>query len=151
MNANANNTSQESQVYKLILTFYGFPDNDPPGNIISYPKIHQVAGGTGTYEDPITVAIVTTDNGGNWAPGTLMYVPYLKKYLIVEDECATCVPDQIDVWMNSDSNFPSEVLQCQKTWTPKEPVEVEINPPADREVITIPLFDTSTGQCSNPI
>ena len=153
MSSNLKNTplnSQENTLTSLAMTFYSWPDNDPPGNAISYPIIHKVAGGTGTYDDPITVAVVTKDKGGNWSPGTLMYVPSLKKYLIVEDECASCVPDQIDVWMNSDANFPSEVLECQKTWTPKEPVEVEINPPADHEVITTPLFDISTGKCSNP-
>jgi hypothetical protein len=37
------------------LTFYGWPDNDPPGNAIAYPHsrfpsaVHDNAGGTGTY------------------------------------------------------------------------------------------------------
>jgi 3D (Asp-Asp-Asp) domain-containing protein len=132
------------------LTFYGYPDNDPPSTAIAYPQIHSFAGGTGTYDDPVTVAIVTEMNGGNWSPSTKMYVPYLKKYLIVEDECASCVPDQIDVWMDSNHTNPNEVLQCEEAWTPEEPVEVEINPPAGREVITTPFFDISTAQCRQP-
>jgi|GEM_PF-688589 len=143
-------TMQQSEPKLLTLTFYGYPDNDPPSTTIAYPKIHQVAGGTGTYDDPVTVAIVTEMKGGNWSPGTKMYVPSLKKYLIVEDECASCVPDQIDVWMDSNDTNPNEVLLCEKTWTPKQPVEVEIDPPVGREVITTPFFDISTGQCRQP-
>lgn len=86
---------------QLKMTFYGWPDNAQRGDDIAYPIKHQKAGGTGTYDDPITVAVVTQSNGGNWSPGTLMYVPSLQKYLIVEDECASCDKDQIDVWMNS--------------------------------------------------
>ncbi len=51
----------------------------------------------GTYQDPITVAT----HKGSFKPGTRMYVPFAKKYLIVEDECATCAPDHIDIWMES--------------------------------------------------
>ena len=131
----------------LTLTFYGYPDNDPVGNAIAYPQIHTVAGGTGTYDDPRTVAIVTDKNGGHWSPGTRMYVPQLSQYLIVEDECASCVPDQIDVWMDSTEANRDQVLQCEKTWTPKEAVEVEIDPPPGRPVIPTPFFDPSTGQC----
>lgn len=134
----------------LTLTFYGYPDNDPVGDAIAYPQIHTVAGGTGTYDDPRTVAIVTDKNGGHWSPGTRMYVPQLSQYLIVEDECASCVPDQIDVWMDSTEANADKVLQCEKTWTPKEAVEVEIDPPPGRPVIPTPFFDTSTGQCRQP-
>ncbi len=140
----------QSEAVLLTLTLYGYPDNDPPSTTIAYPQIHQVAGGTGTYDNPVTVAIMTEMNGGNWSPGTKMYVPYLKKYLIVEDECATCVANQIDVWVDSNNTHPNEVLQCEKAWTPKQPVEVEINPPVGREVITDPFFDVSTGQCRQP-
>lgn len=66
------------------LTFYGWPDNDPPGNSIAYPGLglssHQGAGGTGTYDDPITVAVITQSNNGFWSPGTMMYLPSLQKY-----------------------------------------------------------------------
>jgi 3D (Asp-Asp-Asp) domain-containing protein len=134
------------------LTFYGWPDNDPPGNAIAYPGLgsssHQGAGGTGTYDDPITVAVVTQSNNGLWSPGTKMYLPSLKKYLIVEDECASCAQAQIDVWMNSDGNHNDEVLACQDSLTPAEDVEVEIDPPTGRPVRTEPLFDIARGRCS---
>lgn len=141
--------SPNSQTKSLRLTFYGYPNNDPPGDAIAYPKIHQVAGGTGTYDDPVTVAILTERNGGNWTPGTRMYVPSLKKYLIVENECTSCVPDQIDVWMDSTADNPDAVLQCQKNWTPEELIGVEFDPPDGREVLSTPFFDIQSGQCGS--
>ena len=150
MSSNLNATSQENSTKVLTLTFYGYPDNDPPGNEIAYPHVHEIAGGIGTYDDPVTVAIVTDINGGNWAAGTRMYVPSLKKYLLVEDECASCVPDQIDVWMDSTIDYPNEALQCEKTWTPGAPVDVEIDPLSGREVIMAPFFDPNTGVCRQP-
>ena len=76
------------------LTFYGYPDNDPPNSShIAYPGLHKQAGGSGTYDNPTTVAV-----HGTWRPGTKMYLPYLSKYLIVEDSCAGCRGNWIDVW-----------------------------------------------------
>lgn len=139
---------------QLKMTFYGFPDNTPPSDEIAYPSsenpgsVHERAGGTGTFDDPITVAAVTDRNGGNWSPGTRMYVPSLKKYLILEDECASCGTDQLDVWMQSGEDCPSDaVLQCENAWTPGEPVEVEFDPPPDREVDGTPFFDSNTCGC----
>ena len=146
----------KGKTQKLKVTFYGWPDNTPEGNIIACPKsenpssVHETAGGTGTYGDPITVAIASKERGGKWEPGTRMYVPHLKKYLIVEDECANCDPDWIDIWMNSDANSdPGAVDQCQKDWTGEDNQrwDVAIDPSPDLEVDTTPLFDTKTGQC----
>ena len=81
----------------MTITFYGFPDNDPPSKDIAFPAIHAQAGGTGTFDDPITAAVATPENGGRITPGTRLYVPSLQKYLIIEDSCASCAPDQIDV------------------------------------------------------
>ena len=130
----------------LTIKFYGWPDNDPPGTDISDPVLHKTADGTGTYEDPITVAV----KGGRWAPGSRMYVPHLKKYLIIEDKCAHCEDNQIDIWMNSDERFPDEVSTCKDAWTADQPALVEIDPPPDRDVSTVPFFDTSTGTCFSP-
>src|SRR4051794_570915 len=41
------------------VTFYGWPDNSPPGPAIAYPVIHSQADGTGSYADPITFATAT--------------------------------------------------------------------------------------------
>lgn len=130
------------------ITFYGWPDNDPPGPAIAYPKVHPSAGGVGTYEDPITFATATAE----FPKGTILYVPYIKKYVIMEDLCAACTSDwssgkrHIDIWMNSNASNTAKLKNCQYAWTrPSE--QVEIHPPPDREVTTAPLFDTSTAIC----
>ncbi|OAQ99358.1 hypothetical protein LLEC1_01061 [Akanthomyces lecanii] len=70
-----------------IVTFYGYPDNDPPGPAIAYDCGRgSRAGGKGTYDDPVTIAT---------APGELnkceiVYLPFLTKYGRVEDYCAQC-------------------------------------------------------------
>jgi hypothetical protein len=133
------------------LTFYGYPDNDPPGAGIALPTIHSKAGGTGTYADPVTFASAPSE----FKAGTILYVPLLKKYVIMEDTCAQCTSDwsagkrHIDVWMNSDSTNGSKLLSCQYAWT-RDAVDVELSPPADRPVDTTPLFDPKTGVCQTP-
>jgi hypothetical protein len=74
------------------LTGYSYWDNTPPGSArISHPVVHQEAGGTGTYADPVTVAVGHTVVGGrdelDWPVGTRFYVPSLRRYLVVEDTC----------------------------------------------------------------
>ncbi|HVW27716.1 MAG TPA: hypothetical protein VHC69_20265 [Polyangiaceae bacterium] len=131
------------------VTFYGWPDNDPAGNGIAYPKLHKGASGTGTFADPITFATDPTE----WMPGTILYVPYLKRYVIMEDSCAECIQDwnthkyHIDIWLDSDGSFDSQVLDCEDTLT-RSKTSVEIDPPPDRPVDSIPLFDTKTGTCN---
>jgi hypothetical protein len=79
-------TAGASTTQKAYLTFYGYWDNTPPGSAIAYPQIHKTAGGTGTYADPITFA---TDKS-ELAPGTIIYVPRVEKYFIMEDDCEEC-------------------------------------------------------------
>src|SRR4051812_38674485 len=74
------------------LTGYTYYDNTPHQSVtVSNPVIHQTAGGTGTYTDPITLAVGHTITNGqdvlDWPPGTIFYVPNLRKYFIVEDTC----------------------------------------------------------------
>jgi 3D (Asp-Asp-Asp) domain-containing protein len=142
-------SGKEEMDTRVLVTFYGFVDNDPPGKAIAYQHryfpdaVHDEAGGVGSYEDPITVAA----KEGRWPIGTRMYVPYLKKYLVLEDTCANCREEHIDVWMESDGAFPDELLACEEEWT-REQAEVEINPPKDREVDLKPFYQTSTGVCN---
>jgi hypothetical protein len=140
----------------VTMTFYGWPDNSPPGNAIAYPKsggfptIHDGAGGTGTYAEPITFA---TDQA-ELPVGTLLYAAVIEKYLIMEDDCVECDSDwsstmkwHVDVWMNSNASASSSaVLACENQWT-QTSTTVEINPPAGRAVTTPPLFDTTTDVC----
>jgi hypothetical protein len=113
-----------------------------------FPTVHDAAGGTGTYADPITFA---TDKD-EFPVGTVLYVPVIDKYLVMEDDCAECDTDwsgsmkwHIDVWMNSDAAANANaVLACEDQWTQTSTV-VEVNPPPGRTITTPPLFDTSTN------
>lgn len=131
------------------VTFYGWPDNSPPGGAISMPVIHKTAGGTGTYGDPITFAA----DPKAFPKGTKIYLPSLKKYFISEDNCVDCQKDakkgkiHIDLWMNSNGSFKKQVLACENKWTPDGKVNVTINPSPTLTVDTTPLFNTTTGVC----
>lgn len=132
------------------MTFYGWPDNSPPGNSIAYPTLHKGAGGIGTYADPITFA----SSKDLFKPGTKLYIPSLKRYVIMEDNCVDCVKDakkgitHIDVWLDSNSKFKKQVLACEDKLTPDGSVKVVSNPPNNEPVVSTPLFNTSTGKCS---
>jgi 3D (Asp-Asp-Asp) domain-containing protein len=139
----------------VYVTFYGWADNSPPGAAIAYPSggayptLHQVAGGTGTYADPITFATDPTEFG----PGTRVYVPFIQKYVVMEDSCGQCATDfttrkfHIDIWMNSSaSENASSLISCEDSWT-RSQTDIELNPPATRSVTTAPLFDPSTNTC----
>jgi hypothetical protein len=148
--------SSSSHTQAVYMTFYGWPDNSPPGNAIAYPKnggfptVHNAAGGTGTYADPITFA---TDQA-EFASGTILYASVIEKYLVMEDDCAECDTDwstakkwHIDVWMNSNASANSNaVLSCENQWT-QMTTTVEVAPPPGRTITTPPLFDTTTNTC----
>lgn len=70
------------------VTFYGWPDNSPPGAGVAHNcgGRNYKAGGIGTYDDPVTIAT---------APGELktceiVYLPFLTKYGRYEDDCEQC-------------------------------------------------------------
>lgn len=84
--------SSSERRFTAYLTGYSFWDNTPPGSAeISKPVIHRKAGGTGTYADPVTIAVGHRIEGGrqtlDFAPGTRFYIERLQKYAIVEDVC----------------------------------------------------------------
>jgi hypothetical protein len=140
----------------VYVTFYGWADNSPPGGAIAYPMnggfptLHDTAGGTGTYADPITFA---TDEA-EFQVGTILYVPFIEKYVIMEDDCVECDSDwtsmhkwHTDLWMNSSASESSSALtNCEDSWTRNSTV-VEVDPPPGRTVTTAPLFDPSTNTC----
>ena len=85
-------TSNETVVPGTYVTGYGWWDNTPAGSSdISNPVIHTKAGGTGTYADPVTVAVghslATGKDVLDYPQGTKFYIPNVKKYFIVEDTC----------------------------------------------------------------
>ncbi|PLN80259.1 hypothetical protein BDW42DRAFT_186145 [Aspergillus taichungensis] len=126
-------------------TFYGYPDNDPPGAAISQDCGRGfTAGGTGTFSDPLTMAT---------APGELencevVYVPFLKKYLRNEDYCAQCVVDwqsglrHIDVWTGESTvNGGEDQINCEKQLTTGEFIYTIIRSPRDDfEVDSNPIY-----------
>lgn len=66
---------------QVAITFYGAPDNDPPGSTdIAYPNSrHPSAAGTGTYRDPITLATDPRE----LPSGSIVYIPMLGKYFVM--------------------------------------------------------------------
>jgi hypothetical protein len=83
--------------FRSYVTGYSYWDNTPAGSAtIAYPRgrfdtLHSRAGGTGTYGNPITVAVGHSISGGvsspRFEPGTRFYIPNLRRYFIVEDQC----------------------------------------------------------------
>ncbi|GIG61394.1 carbohydrate-binding protein [Longispora fulva] len=147
---------------QTFLTFYGWWDNTPPGGDISYPQIHDTAGGKGSYADPITFATSTSE----LAAGTRVWVPRVRKYFIMEDSCQECSADwsghgpnggpnlrHIDLWLGGKGGNAMNAIDCEDALThynadntpTMEPVVV--NPGADEPYDATPIFNTSTGAC----
>ena len=85
-------TSNGEQRLTAYITGYSYWDNTPPGSsAISKPVVHRRAGGTGTYDDPVTIAVGHSITHGrqklDYPAGTRFYIERLRKYAIVEDVC----------------------------------------------------------------
>ncbi|WP_051452174.1 RICIN domain-containing protein [Actinospica robiniae] len=162
--AAATTPAQASTTRNFLVTLYGWPDNSPPGNDIAYPKsdgnptIHNAAGGTGTYANPITYA---TDKS-ELAVGTIVYYPYLHRYFIMEDDCVECDEDwtgsgpdggpnlyHIDLWIGGQGGNSNDVINCEDDLTQDSEAAI-VNPPNNEPVDTTPLFNSSTNSCYNP-
>ena len=122
------------------ITFYGWPDNSPPGAGISYDD--SPAGGAGSYADPITLA----SDPRELPVGTRVYVPCLHKYFIMEDDCAECITawtkhrSFFDLWIGGQGVKASTVLAKENKLTPARPVSVIVTPPANEPVDTKALL-----------
>ena len=87
--------AQSTVIRTAYMTGFSWYDNTPPGSAsIAYPKrrgyptVHDSAGGYGTYAKPVTLAVGWhTQLGPRWPVGSRFYLPYLRKYAIVEDKC----------------------------------------------------------------
>lgn len=82
----------QERTFTAYLTGYSWWDNTPRGSAaIARPVIHRRAGGTGTYEDPVTLAVGHVIQGRrqtmDYPAGTRFYIASLRKYAIVEDVC----------------------------------------------------------------
>ncbi|MGW4525752.1 discoidin domain-containing protein [Amycolatopsis sp. NPDC004378] len=155
-------TASAATTQPTFLTFYGWWDNTPPGGDISYPQIHDTAGGKGTFADPITFA--TSSN--ELKPGTKVWVPRVKKYFIMEDGCDECSQDwngkgpnggpglrHIDLWLGGKGGSAFDAIDCEDALTHYNPDNtpvmepVVVDPPSDEPFDATPIFNTSTGEC----
>src|SRR5579884_3398569 len=144
----------------VYITFYGWPDNSPPGNAIAYPgTFHNVATTGGSRANPSTYASDAKD--GEFAVGTIIYVPFLKKYFVNEDECTgsgppiagtgNCEADwekkhqyHVDLWLGGKGVNTNTVLNCEDSLTGFGTIIV--NPDSNRPVDTTPIL-SSSGVC----
>src|SRR5581483_7096872 len=144
-----------SKTINMFVTSYGFNDNSPPSADIAFPKsdgnptLHNKATeGKGTYSDPITFA---TDQH-ELKPGSRVYVPFLEKYFIMEDECVECDNDwanhkyHIDLSMGPQhSSNANALFNCEDSIT-RDSTAVITSPATNLTVDTTPLF--SNNKCT---
>ena len=151
-----------------FMTLYGWADNSPPGPIIAHPNCanggHGSAGGTGTFSDPVTFATDVNELG--WCH--LIYVPYMKRYFIHEDECSECDSNwssfhlyRFDMWAGGDASSRKRpekraLRACESMWTransiadPNNPTVI-VDPPSNLPVTTAPIFSAPTT-CWSPV
>lgn len=148
------------KVINAYTTGYGFPDNTPPSRDISDSVLHSGAGGTGTYADPITVAVGHSIINGkdilDYPKGTKFYFPFLLKYGIVEDTCGDGNTPQngpchtgykgnpwIDLWVGGSLATKSGTLACEDAITDIH--QVIINPVSTYPVNAGPVYN---GKCA---
>lgn len=136
----------------IWLTGYSWQDNTPPGSsTVSHPVLHQRAGGTGTYQDPITVASPGPKDHMVFPPGTRFYLPTVQRYVIVEDSGASAAPagtdGHLDVWVDGEGGSKSASDACMNKITSRTAPAIE-NPPPGLPVLPGPI--TQNGTCHIP-
>lgn len=140
------------QPLRIWLTGYSWQDNNPPGSgTISHPILHRTAGGQGTYDDPITVAVSGDRTNMSVPPGTRFYLPTLARYVIVEDNGASPVPARddthLDLWIDGQDGTKAADHFCALRITGTR-VPAELNPPPGHPVTPGPIF--THGVCTAP-
>lgn len=163
---------------RAFITGYSYFDNTPPGSAwISHPVVHTVAGGIGTYEDPLTVAVGHARTDGHhrldWPAGTRFYLPNLRRYLIVEDTCGdgdrpqetachtgypAAASTWLDVWIGGEGGTREGSERCMATFTGVW--DVLVDPPPNLAVDAGEIYgpaapgagpDRCTGQYGNEV
>jgi hypothetical protein len=159
-------TGSPARDLTAYVTGYDYWDNTPPGSpIISNPVIHTVASGTGTWQDPTTVAVGHSIINGqdilDWPAGTRFYIPNLRRYFIVEDTCgdgpdpqdepchdlSTAPPGAqtwLDVWVDGSQMSQSAANNCEDKITHLQLV-IE-SPAADYAVVPGSIAGSSCTQ-----
>jgi hypothetical protein len=164
------NSGDERRI-RAYVTGYSYFDNTPPGSAaISNPVVHRTAGGTGTFSDPITVAVGHTISGGSdtldWPAGTKFYVPNLRRYLIAEDTCGDGSKPQdgpchvgfpasattwLDVWVGGNGGSRNGADDCMGNIT--DVWDVLVNPGPDHVVLSGDIYSGAgcTQQFGNTV
>ena len=135
----------------IWLTGYSWQDNTPPGSsVVGEPVLHKTAGGTGTFADPITVAVPGHQGDMDWQPGTKFYLPTVQRYVLVEDSGAAKPPSgddtHLDMWIGGQDGTKSTTDDCEGQLTGNVPAVVD--PPDNERVMAGPIF--ANGQCAIP-
>lgn len=128
------------QTITAELTGFSWADNSPPGSsTVCCGVLHEQAGGTGTFADPITTAVPgSSGQGMETASGTRIYVAKLRRYFIVEDSGATKMSAKhFDLWVGGQGLPKSASDKCMNSYTGRLPVI--INPAAGLPVTIGPL------------
>lgn len=122
---------------QIFTTGYTYWDNSPPGSAqIARPIVHDRAAGTGTWKDPITVAV----QAGRFGFGTRFYLPELKKYFVVEDLCGACNDGRnggaytLDLWVDGSHLSSAGAAECASRVTRVQPAieDPDSDLPVDR-------------------
>lgn len=121
-------------VSQMYTTGYAARDNTPAGSTrIDMPGHTGNAGGTGTYADPITVAVGHSIINGNDIPdfayGTMFYIPNVQRYFKASDLCGDG---------NQPQNGPCHTGYQGKTW-----IDLYVGASLDKAVLT--CEDNITG------
>lgn len=151
--------------YIAYTTGYATLDNTPPGTATTFLSGRTGrAGGSGTFDDPITLAVghsvINGRSVGDFAYGTRWYVPNLRKYFIAKDSCGDGPAPQNgpchtgyrgNVWLDLfvGAAMENAVRKCQESITE---LHLVIQNPASRyAVVPGPVFDTGCQQYGDEI
>jgi hypothetical protein len=144
--ATAATPPKEVRMPGVYTTAYDWWDNNPPGSAeISHPVVHRRAGGTGTYADPLTVAVnYGSGRGLQFRAGTRFYVPNVRAYLIVEDTIGDTAHGRVhlDMWAGGKTSSERSAYKCMDHVTGN--VLVIRNPKRNYAVVKGPLSANNT-------
>ncbi|AUQ57081.1 hypothetical protein PhaeoP30_00130 [Phaeobacter inhibens] len=128
--------------FEGYLTGYSYWDNTPPGSAaIARPVLRHQAGGTGTYNDPVTIAVGHAIRRGrqtlDFPAGTRFYIERLRKYAIVEDVCGDGHQPQngpchtgkngrpwLDIYIGGKRNSVRDTERCMNRLTGMQPIRL---------------------------
>lgn len=144
--------------FPVYLTGYSYWSNTPAASAaIARPVIHSHAGGTGSFDDPLTIAVGHSIWGQtqrlDYPAGTRFYFARLRKYAIVEDVCGDGPSPQatgchvghagvpwLDIYVGGEGASASAAYACASKITS---VQAAIrNPPRGLPVDVGPLTET---------